>query len=72
MHELNANALRAYRSLFDDIPSGDEEGREEIWKPIQDFWDEMTCDAGAARSMRSIVSRMLSAKEQFTDLVSRR
>jgi hypothetical protein len=71
MHELNVRAVTAYRCFYEDVTSDDKDGQAEIWKPIQDFWQEqMTGDAGSSKSMRSIVSRMLSAKEQFTDLVS--
>jgi hypothetical protein len=71
MHELNAEAIKAYHCLYEDVASDDEDGRAAIWQPIQDFWQEhMAGDTGASKSMRSVVSQMLSAKEQFADLVS--
>ena len=63
----NERALETYKQLFPE--DADEQTREHIWKPIQDWYDE-TLVGGGSKSLKSINNRIEEAKDQFASLVS--
>ncbi|GBE78977.1 hypothetical protein SCP_0201740 [Sparassis crispa] len=62
----------AYKKLFKNVDPDDEDGWEAVIKSIHVMCDDREFDDANVRptSMKSITARMMSAKDQFTDLAA--